>query len=324
MPIYRDKENGCWRFEFNRRIPGHGRVRARKRLPKTWSRHQADAFDREETARLYALATGTEKPAAGIERAVELYVIERLPQLKAGKRTAQELLLCLWAYEGKTLAQLADVAATIRKRWAGELAPATIRNRIRYLTAACRWAWKHHHLCDHDPAERVTVPQADNERQVYTDRAGMLLMAQQAKPCPETRALIRIAFYSGMRLGEILRVEVDHERQLFKLPDTKNGEPRWIPVHARIRSAVRYLPFTLSRTTLMKRWRLVRGAVLMDHLHFHDMRHTTASEMINSGVDLYTVGAVLGHKSAQSTKRYSHMATRTLAEALAKVGQKAA
>lgn len=226
--------------------------------------------------------------------------------------------------KGRTLAQLPEVCQAIRKRWTGELAPATIGNRIRYLTSACRWAWKHHELCEHDPAERVTVPQVDNERQVYTDRAGMLLMAQQAQACRETRALIRIAFYSGMRLGEILRVEVDHDRQLFKLPDTKNGEPRWVPVHPRIRTALRYLPFRQSRTTLMKRRRMVRGAVLMDDLRFHDLRHTTASEMINSGVDLYTVGAVLGHKSAQSTKRYSHMATRTLAEALAKVGQKAA
>lgn len=325
MPIYRDKENGCWRFEFNRRIPGHGRVRARKRLPKTWSRHQADAFDRAECARLYALATGTEKPAADIERAVELYTLERLPNLKAGKRTGQELLLTLWAYQGKTLAQLPDVCAAIRKEWTGVLKPATIRNRIRYLTAACRYAWKHHHLCEHDPAERVSVPEVKNERQVYTDRAGMLLVAQQATAlCWETRALIRIAFYSGMRLGEIMRVEVDHERQLFKLPDTKNGEPRWIPIHPRIKPCLRYLPFRQARSTLEKSWRLVRGAVLMDDLHFHDLRHTTASEMINAKVDLYTVGAVLGHKSAQSTKRYAHLATHTLADALARVGQKAA
>ena len=324
MPIYRDKENGCWRFEFNRRIPGHGRVRARKRLPKTWSRHQADAFDREETARLYAIATGTEKPQAGIERAVELYIEERLPQLKAGKRTAQELLLVYWAYKGRTLGQLAEVCAAIRKRWAGELAPATVRNRIRYLTAACRWAWKHHHLCEHDPAERVTVPAVSNERQVYTDRAGMLLIAQAAHPCKETRALIRIAFYSGMRVGEIQRVEVDRERWLFKLPDTKNGEPRWIPVHPRIRSAVGLLPFTQARSTLEKHWQTFRGAVLMDHLHLHDLRHSTASEMINAEVDLYTVGAVLGHRSAQSTKRYAHLATHTLADALSRVGKKAA
>ncbi len=54
----------------------------------------------------------------------------------------------------------------------------------------------------------------------------------------------------------------------------------------------------------------------------HDLRHSTASEMINAGVDLFTVGAVLGHKSAVSTKRYAHLATSTLANALSLVGKK--
>lgn len=70
MPIYRDRERGVFVFEFDRRI------RARKRLPKTWTQAQADAFDRKESARLYALASGAEGPDALIEDAVAHYVIE--------------------------------------------------------------------------------------------------------------------------------------------------------------------------------------------------------------------------------------------------------
>ncbi|WP_231499240.1 tyrosine-type recombinase/integrase [Comamonas aquatica] len=58
------------------------------------------------------------------------------------------------------------------------------------------------------------------------------------------------------------------------------------------------------------------------HARLHDLRHSTASEMINAGVDLYTVGGVLGHKSAISTKRYIHLATQTLQSAVALVGKK--
>ncbi|WP_353618146.1 tyrosine-type recombinase/integrase [Paracidovorax avenae] len=57
-------------------------------------------------------------------------------------------------------------------------------------------------------------------------------------------------------------------------------------------------------------------------LHFHDLRHSCASEMINAKVDLYTVGAVLRHKDSRSTARYSHLATTTLADALRTVGKK--
>jgi len=55
----------------------------------------------------------------------------------------------------------------------------------------------------------------------------------------------------------------------------------------------------------------------------HDIRHSAASAMINAGVDLYTVGAVLGHKSHASTQRYSHLATDRLSEAIAKIGNAA-
>ena len=44
--------------------------------------------------------------------------------------------------------------------------------------------------------------------------------------------------------------------------------------------------------------------------------------MINSGSVLYTVGAVLGHRTPLSTKRYSHLATQTLAAAVATIGKK--
>lgn len=319
MPIYRDKENACWRFEFDRKVPGQGRIRVRKRLPTTWNRAQADAFDRAESARLYAIATGAEKPVAGIEQAVELYQLERLPQLKHGHRILQDLALIYWAYRGQPITKLPDVCARIRKQYTNVLAPATIRNRIRYLTSACRWAWKHHAITEHDPAARVQVPPVSNERQVYTDRRGMLLIALHTS-CRQTRAFIRIGFYTGMRAGEILRVELDGD--LFKLADTKNGEPRWIPIHPRLRSCVKRLPLTVSRSTMAKRWRAARAAAGMPGLHFHDLRHSTASEMINADVDLYTVGAVLGHKSAQSTKRYAHLATQKLGDALAKVGRK--
>lgn len=255
-----------------------------------------------------------------------MYLRERVPALKAGKRTAQELALCWWAYKGKALTQLPDVCTAIRTKWVDSLAPATIRNRIRYLTSACRWAWRHHNLCEHDPAARVIVPKVDNERQVYIDRHAMLRVARAIKPTRagsrwlDARAVLLVAFYSGMRLGECLRAKPTPDG--WSLPDTKNGRPRIIPIHAKVQHLARRWPCAINPRPVQKWFTKACEALGITGLRVHDLRHSTASAMINAGVDLYTVGAVLGHKSAQSTRRYSHLATTTLADALGKVGRK--
>ena len=319
MSIYKDKDRGCYVFEFSRVIQGK-RIRTRKILPQSWTQAKADAFDREESARLYAVATNVTKPEYAIADAVAKYLKDRTPHLKSGKNIDGELAQMYWAYKGKMLSELPEVCQEyVRKAVKDDgkpLAPATLRNRIRYLTSACRYGWKHYRMCEHDPAERVVMPTVRNERQLSVTRKQVLTLARKCKHW-ETRAAILIAFYSGMRMSEIRRAK--RVEGMFVLDDTKNGRPRRVPIHPKIRQfAKRKLP---DQSCISKWFRLAREAVGMDWLHFHDLRHSAASAMINAGVDLYTVGAVLGHKSAQSTKRYSHLATESLQTAIDKIGK---
>jgi integrase len=332
MSIYRDKARGRFVFEFSRRIEGR-RVRAQKLLPRAWNQAQADAFDRKESARLYALANSVGGAEHSIDEAVDIYVKERLPELKHGLGTARDLALMLPYFEGRPLSALADVCTAYRKGAKREqteaeikakapakpLAPATIKNRIRYLTAACRYAWKMHGLGEHDPAARVTVPEVRNGRTVFLTRKEVLTLARACDDL-QTRRAILIAFYSGMRAGEIRRAEVIGSA--FVLRDSKNGDARIIPIHPNIR---RYVG-KAQRTKFAQNYHFTkaRKAIGMPKLRFHDLRHSAASAMVAAGASANAVGAVLGHRSAQSMKRYTHFMQEQLQAAVFSVGRKAA
>ena len=170
-----------------------------------------------------------------IEDAVGCYLKHRVPELKQGHNTAAELALMFWAYLGHPLSTLADVCKAYalkgRKEDGTKLSPASIRNRIRYLTAACRYAWKHHETSESDPASKVTTPSVSNARHIYIDRAQMLKICRACMN-KTARKAIRIAFYSGMRLDEIRRARVVGTAWI--LDDTKNGNPRIVPIHPRV------------------------------------------------------------------------------------------
>lgn len=73
---------------------------------------------------------------------------------------------------------------------------------------------------------------------------------------------------------------------------------------------------------MQRAWQRARALVGLEHVTLHDLRHSAASEMVNAGVDLYTVGRVLGHRDSRSTQRYSHLTAETLAAAVGAIGAK--
>lgn len=339
MPLTRH-HTGQWLYQFDRVIAGR-RTRANRVLPKAWTRAQAQEYDRVESARLYALASGIQKAAEPlIDDAVVLYLQHHAPTLKNHVNLRQSLALLHGHYAGKPLSALGEVCRAYAADHATTLAPGTIRNRLAYLRSACRWAWRHHQLGEVDPGQRVVLPVVRNARQVFFDRATMLRIAA-AMPNHTSRAALRVSFYSGMRLGEVLRAKAQRAGQghVLTLADTKNGQPRQVPVHPRIAHLLRKpapkpaaapdrtgkrltWPLAMHPSTVSHHVKQAMRATGMGHARLHDVRHSAASEMINAGVDLYTVGGVLGHKSATSTQRYAHLSAATLTAAVGKIGKK--
>lgn len=326
MPVFYDKRNKCWRFQCRRTVAGRI-VRTSKLLPAAWTRTEAEAFDRTETARLFGLAAGTHHESPGIERAVELYLAanEGKPNFR---QCSQSLALIHPYYAGKMLEDLSKIGKAYARDQEGTLAPATIRNRIAYLRAACRWAWRDQEWQCPDPGERVVTPAPDNERQIYITPEMVHKLASHADE--DTGALIRLTFYTGLRwAAEVLprRPEdvITHRGVTYlRAGTTKNGEPRMVPVHPNAVADLKYLPFLYHWRTYYTQFEKARLAIGMPELVMHDLRHSLASAIVSDGGTLKEVQGALGHKTAQSANRYAHLYPERLREVLWKIRPKIA
>lgn len=328
MPIETITKNGKrrYRWTFERVIEGV-RIRKTKLIPAGLSAREADDLGRQWDAEIYAVATGTRKPVVTIGECVRIHVTDRGSQWKDLNGRLQILTKYAPEYENQDALDLYDWSV----RFAGYMrsnidrqgnpkkpsSNGTIHNTLGYLRAAIKYAHKVGKI-EYDQTAKMVIPAPSDERHVYKGRREMLEIAMACKD-HETRAAVRMAFYSGMRMSEILRARVTPKG--FDLGTTKNGRPRIVPIHPKIAATARGVRFTITAKALKYRWTVAREKAGYADVRFHDLRHSTASEMINAGVDLYTVGGVLGHKTVTSTKRYAHLVTDKLAEALNKVGK---
>jgi integrase len=178
-----------------------------------------------------------------------------------------------------------------------------------------------------EPNHRIRVLSPEEEHQ---------LMTALDKPTRQhVKAITSVALHTGMRLGELLRLrwkDVDFATGYIAVNQTKSGELRGIPMNRVVREMLQSLP-RMSGSVFGSPFndqpvksirtafeRALREAGI-ESFRFHDLRHTAASRMVMSGVDLVTVKEILGHKDIKMTLRYAHptpeskrKAVETLAE----------
>lgn len=122
---------------------------------------------------------------------------------------------------------------------------------------------------------------------------------------------------------------MDLRHGFILLEKTKNGKRREIPINNTLRAVLQGItrrldipyvffnpdsgkPYTNARKSFDT---AVTKAKIQD-FHFHDLRHTFASQLIMSGQDITTVSRLLVHKSLTMTLRYSHLAPSHLVKAV--------
>jgi integrase len=115
----------------------------------------------------------------------------------------------------------------------------------------------------------------------------------------DARAMFRILFYSGMRIGEVLRVQM--ENGYFSLSVTKNDKPHRVKIHPELKDDIKHIPFKYGYEYYWKQFKIAREAIGRPDLTPHKLRHSFASHLLNSGKDLKIVSQLLNHSSLSIT-----------------------
>src|SRR5438309_10468076 len=248
--------------------------------------------------------------------------LERAGPLLKSIRTERNRVLA-WAREfgNRPLGQITrtEIEAWRREKMA-RCRPATINRDLsrlrRMFSLAVEWE-----LLEESPMAGIRFLRENNARTRYLslEECQRLIASCMA---PHIRAMVSVALHSGMRLGEILNLrwyDLDFSSGFILVRDSKNGESRHVPMDATLFALFRAYPHRLGtdlvfsspagghivdvRTGFLNS---CKRAGLID-LHFHDLRHTFASQFVMSGGDLYILKEILGHKSITMTQRYAHL-----------------
>lgn len=221
------------------------------------------------------------------------------------------------------------IVAYKNQRYTDGVKPATINRELATMKKAFNLARREWEWCTDNPVCRVSMERENNtrDRWLTLDEETRLFNAAS----PWLRGLMVFAIHTGMRMGEILGLTwagVDLFRRTVTVFKAKNGERRTIPLNqtaldllkhkAGSRSLDMELVFQSEAQTRLNASNISRSLHLalkkanMTDFHFHDLRHTCATRMVQAGVDLYKVQRLLGHKSPIMTQRYAHHCPESL------------
>lgn len=221
--------------------------------------------------------------------------------------------------------------------------PATV---VRYLaalshalsTAVKEWGW-----LEDSPMRKVSKPREPRGRVRYlsTEERDSLLEACKKNVSPHLYTIVVLALSTGMRLMEIQKLkwkDIDLEKGMIILHETKNNERRCVPLTGHALDCVREcemnrktlspLLFPSKRLSdgkpcnIRSAWMKAVEAAGIKDFRFHDLRHDFASQLLASGASLAQLSEVMGHKTLQMIKRYAHLCHSQATDVVTKMNKR--
>jgi len=161
--------------------------------------------------------------------------------------------------------------------------------------------------------------------------AEVVRLLEAAEP-QRDRVLLQVAYACGLRLSEVLHLrvtDIDSARMVIHVRHAKGSKERLVPMSPRLLEELRAYwrrrrpttwlfpgkraDGTMCGTNMQRRFsRWVKKAALTKHCSMHTLRHSYATHLLEAGVDLLTLKALLGHNSLNTTARYLHVNTERL------------
>jgi integrase len=208
------------------------------------------------------------------------------------------------------------------------IADATINRRLSALSKMLTFAAERGYIVRKPKIDRKKEPEhrirylTEQEEQ---DLIGYMTLIEKH----DMVDIIKVAIDTGMRMGEILKVQVrDLSDGLITLWETKSGKARSIPLTQRAREVLERRAQEAGEGKLFEGWthsmirhywdaaRSHMGLMRDPQFVPHAMRHTFCSRLVQRGVDITTISKLAGHSSVVVTMRYAHLSPDNLVSAI--------
>lgn len=223
----------------------------------------------------------------------------------------------------------ADDVSGWRERRLRTVSGASVRREMNLLASALETARREWRWIPANPCRDVRKPPAppSRRRRITDDEIDHLTLAfglgdglRADSAMQRTGLAFLLAIETAMRAGEILGLTpatIHLDQRYVRLPRTKNGDVRDVPLTTRAVEILRLVPrgFDLNPGTRDALFRRARDAAGIADLHFHDAR-AEAIWRLSAKLDVLQLAQAIGHRDINSLRLYYRATAAELAKRL--------
>jgi site-specific recombinase XerD len=170
--------------------------------------------------------------------------------------------------------------------------------------------------------KHIEYPKSERKLPKIIDKSHILASIESIENIKH-KAIIMLAYSTGMRVSEVCNLEIkdiDSKRMIITINQAKGRKDRIVPLSIKVLEVLRqyfieYQPkqylfngqFDLHYSTTSCN-QIVKKYLGKDY-HFHQLRHSNATALLESGTDLRIIQKLLGHSSSKTTEIYTHVST---------------